>query len=378
MKRIFVGLTAILALASTRVWAQDVDVVVDAAAKTFLAANPQSAGVSIAVVRGDRTRFYNYGVANRTGHVPMTSETLFPIASVTKTFTGTLLADAQLEGKLRLDDDIRTYLDGNYPNLESGGRAIHIADLVDHRSGLPFFIPDVPESQPDFKSPDSKNDEPWLTRIGRLEAGYSRDDFYADLHKVALPGPPGKDFHYSNAGAMLASYILERVYGQSYETLVTDKILKPLGMEHTRLTLTAQEEALVAKGYDGDGRVMPSGNVVFLGAGALKSTARDIVRFVRWEMAESEPAVILSHQSQTGPGAYAAGLNWQMLTSNDRRVIWQTGNIEGYNTYCITEPELKTGLVVFFNEADPKSNPAQGEMVNAILKGLDTKAVLLP
>ena len=373
MKRDIVGWAAILALASTPAWAQDVDHVVGGAATTFLAANPQSAGVSIAVVRGGRTWFYNYGVADRIGRAPMTSDTLFPIASVTKTFTGTLLADAQLDGKLKLDDDVRTYLDGSYPNLESGGRAIHIADLVDHRSGLPFFIPDVPESQP-----DSKTGEPWLTRIGRLDAHSSRDDLYADLHRVVLPGPPGKDFHYSNAGAMLASYILERVYGRSYETLVTDRILKPLGMKDTYLTLTAPQEARVAKGYDGEGRVMPDNTEVLLGAGALKSTARDMVKFVRWEMAESDPAVILSHHSQTGPGAYAAGLNWQMLTSNDRRVIWQTGNIEGYNTYCITEPELKTGLVVFFNEADSKSNPAQGEMVNAILKGLDEKAVLLP
>ena len=373
MKRAFTSIAAVLALAATPVGAQDADRVVDAAAKTYLTANPQSAGISIAVVLGSQTWFYNYGVANRADKVPMTSDTLFPIASVTKTFTGTLLADAQLEGKLKLEDDVRTYLDGDYPNLESGGRSIHIADLVDHRSGLPFFIPDVPESQPDFKS-----DEPWLTRIGRLEASYSRNDFYADLHKVVLPGPPGKDFHYSNSGAMLASYILERVYGQSYETLVTNKILTPLGMTHTHLTLTAKQDATVAKGYDGEGRIMPNGNVIFLGAGALKSTARDMVKYVRWQMAESDPAVVLSHQSQTGGGAYAAGLNWQMLTQDNRRVVWQTGNIEGFNTYCITEPELKTGLVVFFNEADPKANPAQGEMVNAILKGLDDKAVLLP
>ena len=378
MKLAFASMAALLTLTATPVWAQDVDQIVDAAAKTFLAANPQSAGISIAVVRGDRTWFYNYGMANRTDKVPMTSDTLFPIASVTKTFTGTLLADAQLEGKLRLDDDVRTYLDGDYPNLESGGRSIHIADLVDHRSGLPFFIPDVPESQPDFKSPDSKNDEPWLTRIGRLEAGYSRKDFYTDLHKVVLPGPPGKDFHYSNTGAMLASYILERVYGQSYEKLVTDKILTPLDMTHTRLTLTPQQDALVAKGYDGDGRIMPNGNVIFLGAGALKSTARDMVKYVRWEIAERDPAVALSHQSQSTSYNYAAGLNWQMLTVDSRRVVWQTGNIQGFNTYCITEPELKTGLVVFFNEADPRANPAQGEMVNTILKGLDDKAVLLP
>ena len=69
------------------------------------------------------------------------------------------------------------------PIWENGGRAVHVADLVDHRSGLPFFIPDVPETQPDFKS-----DIPWLTRINALERRYSRADFYADLQQ----GPAGR------------------------------------------------------------------------------------------------------------------------------------------------------------------------------------------
>jgi CubicO group peptidase (beta-lactamase class C family) len=353
--------------------AETVDQVVQVATQAFLAANPQAAGMAIGVVRDGRTYFYNYGLADRKRGLPITSDTLFPIASVTKTFTGTLLADAQIDGKLKLDDDIRHYLDGDYPNLESDGRAIHLADLVDHRSGLPFFIPQLPAAQADFKS-----DTPWLARVNALERGYSRADFYADLHKVRLAGKPGEIVHYSNAGAMLAGYILERIYRKPYETLVDERILKPLGMTATAISLTSRQRRYLAVGYNGDGVVMPSDDAVLQGAGGLKSSTRDMVKYVAWEMDETQAPVSVSHQAQATSGNYAAGLNWQMLTNGGHRVIWQTGNIDGFHSYCIIEPELKVGLVVLFNEADAKSNPAHGEMVNMILKGLDAQAVLLP
>ena len=123
---------------------------------------------------------------------------------------------------------------------------------------------------------------------------------------------------------------------------------------------------------------MPNDDVALQGAGALKSSVRDMVKYAAWQLAERDPAVVLSHQPQATAGNYAAGLNWQMMTVDKRRVVWQTGNIEGFHSYCVTEPEAKIALVVLFNEADDTSNPAHGEMVNAILKSLDNQAVLMP
>jgi CubicO group peptidase (beta-lactamase class C family) len=72
-----------------------------------------------------------------------------------------LLAQAAIEGKVKLDDDVRRYLDGDYPNLEFHAHPIRLYDLVDHRSGLPFFIPDKPETAPDYAG----DTIPWATRI---------------------------------------------------------------------------------------------------------------------------------------------------------------------------------------------------------------------
>ena len=346
-----------------------VKAVVDTAAQTFMQANPQAAGMSIGVIADGQTYSFNYGTTELGQAKAPTDKTLYPIASITKTFTGTLLAQAEMEGKLKLDDDIRLYLDGDYPNLEVDGRPIHIADLVDHRSGLPFFIPDRPETQP------VPGDTPWLTRVDAIAKTYSRADFYADLHKVKLAGKPGEVVHYSNAGAMLAGYILERIYGVPYTTLVERNILQPLGMTDSAFKPTLGS---VAKGYDGTGREMPNGSEVLAAAGGLKSDVTDMLKYAAWQLAQSDPAVKLSHQHYAESGNYAAGLNWQMLTAPDKRVIWQTGNIEGFHSYCIVEPELKLALVVLFNEGDDKSMPAHGVMVNQILQGLNPDAMLLP
>lgn len=347
--------------------------VIDPAAAKFLAAFPQSAGMSIGVWRYGEAETFNYGVVRRGGSERPKADTIYPIASITKTFTGVLLAQTALDGKLKLDDDIRLYLDGHYPNLEFEGHPIRMYDLLDHRSGLPFIMPNRPELQPDFVS-----DVPWMTRIAALETTYSRAEFYADLHKITLPGVPGKHFGYSNAGATLAGYIIERVCGKPFETLLREGILTRLRMRDTAITLTAAQRAHLAPCYDGKGEIMPIASTILQGAGSINSCVHDMLKYAAWHVAETDQAVKLSHAPVMVDGNYSAGLNWQMLTSYHRRMIWQSGNFEGLHSYCILQPELKLALVALFNQADSKSNDGHGQMVNEILAGLDSRAILLP
>lgn len=346
---------------------------VDSAAADFLKACPQSVGVSLGLWQAGRAWRFNYGhVAPGTSAVP-TSRSLYPIASITKTFTGLLLAQAQIEGRLRLDDDVRKYLDGDYPNLEFEGHPIRLFDLVDHRSGLPFLLPDRPETRPHPEASGA-----FTARLADIEKTYTRQDFYADLHAVTLTAAPGTRFSYSNTGAVLAGYILERVYGMPYQALVTTRIALPLGMNDTVITPSPEQARRLVKGYDAAGVAMPDNPDEIGAAGALKSTVDDMLRYAAFQAAESDPAVRLSHQSYTGAGSYQAGLNWQMLTQDGRRVIWQSGNIEGFHSYCIAEPELNLALVALFNQADEKANMAHNVLINAVLEGVDPHAVLLP
>lgn len=339
----------------------------------FIRDTPQAVGVSIGVVKDGKTYTFNYGKVERGEVRSPTADTLYPIASITKTFTGALLAQAVLEKRVRLDDDVRKYLKGSYPNLEFEGHPIRLFDLLDHRSGLPFFLPDGPETQR-----DSADGVPWTERIVKQTRHYRKEDFFADLHKVKLTAVPGSTFSYSNAGAQLVGYILERVYGMSYEALLKKKILDPLKMNSTAITLNAEQRERLTRGYDEKGRTMPEIGGQLQGAGALKSSVNDMLKYAQWQMAEDDEAVKLSHQPVFTSGSYSAGLNWQMVRSGGNRLIWQEGNIDGFNSLCLVEPEQGLGLVVLANEEDKVSAHNLSVMTNSILEGLDSGATLLP
>lgn len=347
---------------------------VNNAASQFFKDTPQAVGLSIGVVKEGRVYTSNYGTVEKGRARMPNSDTIYPIASITKTFTGTLLAQAALEKKVNLDDDVRKYLRGKYPNLEFEGHPIRLFDLLDHRSGLPFFLPDTRETQPDFAG----GDVPWTARISEQTKNYTQDDFFIDLHKVRLTFVPGEKFSYSNAGAQLIGYILEDLYGIPYEALLKKKVLGPMKMYSTTITLKPQQKDHLARGYDEKGQLMPEIGGELQGAGALKSSVNDMLKYAQWQMAEENEAVKLSHKPQFTSGTYSAGLNWQILQSGSKRLIWQEGNINGFNSLCLIEPERSLGLVILANEEDRTSAHNLSVMTNRILNELDGDAILLP
>src|SRR6266700_1249334 len=242
----------------------DVETIVGNAVATFLKSAPQVPGLSIGVLKGGKAYTYNYGTIDKGVQRQPAADTLYPIASVTKTFTGTLLATAVLEGKVKFDDDVRKYLDGNYPNLEFQRHPIRLEHLVNHNSGLPFNLPDIPENRPPFP-PVSASTKQMLDK-------YTRKDFLGDLHKVEIKTMPGEKFSYSNSAAVLLSIVMERVYGMPYEEIVKQKVATPLGMQDTTMTVTDEQAKRLAKGYDEKGSIVPYPLDMLLGAGALKST----------------------------------------------------------------------------------------------------------
>jgi len=385
-KTILAGLLALSALpatayASTRTptteqapAAPAVRQLIDRAAARFLRENPQAVGVTVGVLINGQNHIYSYGKARLGQNRRPALDTIYPIASITKTFTGTLLAQAAVEHRLNLTDDVRKYLDGEYPNLEFAGHPIRLFDLLDHRSGLPFILPDRPETSPDFHG----DDRPWSARVAEIGRTYDKAQFLSDLHTVRLTAEPGSEFKYSNAAAQLAGYIIERVYGRPYEVVLRDKVLIPLGMRNTGITIQKRALPRLAVGYDETGRPMPYVPDWLQGAGAIKSTAGDLLKYLRWQMAETDPAVKLSHQRVLTQGNYSAGLNWQILSNSSRRLIWQEGNIDGFNALCIQQPELRIGLIILANEEDRKSAHGNSVMANEILSGLDRRAITLP
>ncbi|GAB2586227.1 serine hydrolase domain-containing protein [Spirosoma areae] len=348
-----------------------VDSIVEQAAQRFMAA-PQAVGLSIGILKAGRTYVYNYGTVEKDRQQLPTSRTIYPIASITKTVTGALLAQAVVEKKVKLDDDVRLYLTGEYPNLAYQGQPIRLFHLINHRSGLPFLLPDRPEAFTNTTTPAS------AVGMQRLRP-YTQTDFYADLHRIRLDTVPGYTFRYSNTGAQLLGYILEQVYGQSYETLVRLKLTQPLAMPDTKITLAPSDRTRFAKGYNCKGEFMPNIADQLQAAGALKSTVTDMLKYSQWNVAEQSEAAKLVHRPTWGnTSRYSAGLNWQMLQSFGYRVIWQDGNIPGFSSLCVNYPELNMGIVVLSNECDRTTASRIITLANQVAGTIDERAVRLP
>ena len=321
-----------------------------------LLARSRAVGLAIGVMSADGTvRSYGYGSTMLARATLPTARTRYAIGSITKTFTATLLAQAVAEGRLRLDDDVRRYLTGEYPNLEFAGQPIRLSHLITHLSGLPRNFPDsaVPTS------------------------GADRDRFYRELHRVVLDTIPGARFSYSNAAAQLLGFILERTYGQPLEALVAARIARPLAMSDTKITLRPAERAQMGRGYDSAGAPIDASRFESLqAAGALTSTVTDMLAYLRWHAAESDSAVRITHQPTLVMGSYSEGLNWQMIAGNGRRTIWQDGGLPGYTSLAAFSPELRVGVVILSSGRDYTSGLSV--LASRILGALDSRAVPLP
>jgi len=353
---------------------------VEKAAKAFLE-NQQTVGLSIGIFQDGRTYTYDFGTTERGKQHPPTAHTRYAIASITKTFTGALLAQAVVEKKVSLDDDIRKYLEGDYPNLEYQGQPVRLCQLINHTSGLPRSLPENADALIGEESDAAKRS---VKEAAFLE-GYTREAFFRDLHGVTLTRVPGEKFSYSNAAAQLLGLILERVYGKSYEEIVRIKITGPLKMNDTKVTLSAAEIARLPKGYSASGAFLPALALSprFPAAGSLKSTTADMLKYIAWHLAERDEAVKLSHQPAgntvwSQDGSFTVGLNWQILKSAGRRNIFQDGNVPGFHSMCVLYPELNLGIIVLTNE-EVGSRPADlSALVNPIVKAIAPGVIATP
>ena len=307
---------------------------------------PEAIGLSVAVYHADHINYYNVGTVEKGTQTPPTPATVYEIGSITKTFVSTLLAFAVTEGKVKLDDDIRNYLPGDYPNLSYQGEPIKLVHLANLTSELPNWLPDKPVA---FKgvSPDSI---PYV--LMNLHQNYTQDDFYRDLKLVQLKAAPGKNPRHSNVATQLLAFILERVYKKPIEVLVKQYITKPLKMNDT--SFGTVRTGPMAKGYDAKGNIMPYITMKDTqGAGGLRSTAADMIKYIKFQLDETNQVVNLSHKKTVETPQEIVGLNWRIDKNNtENRGIWHTGGTFGFSSYILFFPERKIGIVLLANESD--------------------------
>jgi serine-type D-Ala-D-Ala carboxypeptidase/endopeptidase len=294
------------------------------------------AGAVVGLVDGSTTQIFGYGQTGGTGGSP-DADTVFEIGSLSKAFTGMLLARMVEEGKVRLEDPVQKLLPGTVRVPKHGDTEITLLHLATHNSGLPS-LPD------DFQPKDPEN--PY--------ADYAVEQMYAFLSGHKLARKPGTRYDYSNLGAGLLGHALSLKAGKSYEELLIDRICKPLGMIDTTIALRPDQRARLARGHSADGSPAANWDLPTLaGAGAIRSTARDLVRLLSActdrEKTQLDSAIRAASTKRSGAGGtQGIGLGWHI---DSKSVVWHNGQTGGYHSFAGFHPEQGYGVVILSNTA---------------------------
>ncbi len=299
-------------------------------------------GISIGIYAEGKKSFYNYGTIEKGRDQLPTRNTIYEIGSITKTFTGVLLAHAVIGNKVRLSDDVRLYLPEAYEHLEYRGNPVEIVHLANHTAGLPEDI--IPNELHDLE-------DPTMFDVINLFEGDSLQRFLEGLRGITVDTLPGTKIKYSNTGMILLGLVLEKVYNRSYSALVKKYVTEPLGMDYTDIVRYVSDTTSYTKGYDPGGNTMPHITFQIAGAaGGLTSTADDMLKYIVENIRESDEAIRLSHEATIRNGNEILGLGWQIREDHGKDVIlWHDGGEPGFSSYIGIIPGEGAGIICLAN-----------------------------
>jgi serine-type D-Ala-D-Ala carboxypeptidase/endopeptidase len=286
------------------------------------------------VVDGDNSEVVAFGKLDN-DKVP-DGDTVYEIGSVTKTFTATLLARAVLSGRVTLDTPVAQLLpDFKIPSR--GGREITLGELATQHSGLPR----LPSN---FLPRDPAN--PY--------ADYDAAKLKAFLAQYELPRDPGASYEYSNLGFGLLGYALARLDHTTYGALAGEAILEPLGMAMSGTAFTDTMRAHLAPGHAATGQAVGNWDLDALaGAGAIRSTANDLLRYLKANMgidpSNLAAAMKLAQQPRSEmTRTMRIGLAWM---TTGKGIVWHAGMTGGYASFLGFTADRRHGVVILTNAA---------------------------
>lgn len=345
---------------------KDLGADIDEVAATLIE-QPLLHSTSIAVVYRGKEFIRHRGdmVAGKSG--PPTDTTLYEIGSLSKTMAGTLMAKAVLERKLGLDDDVRMYLQGDYPNLQYQGEPLRIRHLLSHTSGLPNMLPErantVLADFTDHRTPGELN---------ALYAGYGKADFLKDLHAVEIRQAPGKDYAYSSAGTQLAAHILETVYQRDYELLLREYFRESAAMTDLRIKLSDAEAPRLAVGYHSDNAVptTPMPELPWGASGNVKATVPDMAKYLKFQLAAG-PVVKESHRSLVKfDSEFSIGYFWNIVSGDRLKGVYYShhGGVPRSQCYIYIIPRYDLGIFVITNQSGDDTAGAMEAAIDTLVE----------
>jgi serine-type D-Ala-D-Ala carboxypeptidase/endopeptidase len=298
-------------------------------------------GIVVGVVDAGGSRVIAHGTTMRNIPTRVTGDTLFQLGSVTKVFNGVLLADMAQKGEVRLTDPIVKYLP---PSVKSPrAKDITLLHLARHTAGLPNMPDDFSFSNPANPFGD-----------------YGNDRLFAFLDTFKTRRTVGSQHSYSNYGAALLGELLARRAGRDYETVLRERILDPLGMKASGITLTAERREAHAIGHSARNVPMPLPEERgMLASGALSASVNDLLKFLEANLdLRATPLNRALKQAQFTDADLQRpdlpmGIGWFHANIAGSVNVYHGGATTGFRAYVGMDPIRKQGVVVLSNTAYP-------------------------
>lgn len=304
--------------------------------------------LAIAIYKNGEVYQNYYGEEPNNNPKKLSNETLFEIASISKIFTGSLVAQAVLDKKIALDDDIRKYLKGDYPNLEFENAPITIRNLVTHTLGFKEKKPKKLQEIEDKMGEGFYEDKP---------INYSSEEFLEELKTIELDKKPGTFYAYNTVGSELLALILEDVYSDTFQNLL-NKFLKELKMENTYLkNVPKNEENNILIGYRDQGQA-PKGKSALTGAGGgMLSTLPDLVKFMKFQLESNNPVIKEATKKLfENDEDDKLGYLWDVDKGKEEGIYYvKTGTSYGIQSVVLICPDTNYGLVLIANNTSEKA-----------------------
>lgn len=278
-----------------------------------------------------------FGKANMEWNIPNTADTRFRLGSITKQFTAALVLQLVQQGKIKLDGKLSDYLPAYRKDV---GEKVTIHQLLNHTSGIPSY-----------------------TGLARFmedasRTSYAVDDFVKKFASNDLEFEPGSKFRYNNSGYFLLGAIIEKVSGQTYEQVLKERILDPLGMKNTGYdhsgTILEKRASGYEKTQDGYRNAGYLDMSIPYAAGSMYSTVEDLYLWDQALYADS----VLSSQSKDlmfKPNLSDYAYGWRIIKANlgtgteTVPAIVHGGGIHGFNTSIMRFPTQKNLIVLLDN-----------------------------
>jgi serine-type D-Ala-D-Ala carboxypeptidase/endopeptidase len=375
-RKLSVHAAALLAFVALPLAAQAKDKLLDETVElsgTILFVETKVPALIIGVVRNGETSVFGFGKVGPADDRPPDGNTLMRIGSVTKVFTGAVLASLVSDGAVKLTDPLQARLGWNVPIPTKDGKAIRLIDLVTHTSGLPREAERAP----------APADDPFRT--------ITKEAFIQNLQGAPLLFAPGTGALYSNFGFDLLAQALASAAGKPYEELLREKVLKPTGLESTVFAPDAEQRKRVMRGHDFNGALLPDVPTVpmIVGSGGLYSTADDILRWISWHL--DRFSAVASEMRLIDHAAYvprdglspvfgldesgrmdAMGLGWviMMPTPTHPLILQKAGGLQGTFSYMALAPARGVGAFVAINTFDFGAAQKMAQVVNDLIAAL--------